>query len=89
MSDNTELDVYFKTSNPNAHQELSGIFHNSWDMARVSPKPGHPNMFEVRILELSLLECDRIFKEVYAHCAKNNREIQIVVTYGAVHRVFM
>ena len=91
MSDTTELSVYFRTNNKNPLQELRGIFNNSWDTILVNYKQGDNTrtFFNVRILELSLLECNRIFKEVYAHCKKNGRTIQCCVTYGAVYEVFL
>lgn len=88
MSDTTELQVYFRTTNPKPLQELQGIFNNSWDAITVVHSETL-NMYEVIIRELSLLECSRIFKEVNTHCKKNNRELIMTITYGVIHSAYM
>ena len=35
MSDCTELDVFFRTTNTNPLQELQGIFYKQWDEVKV------------------------------------------------------
>ena len=87
MSDCTELDIYFTSSNPNPTQELQGIITNHWDAFRLIHI--RANRYQVGIFELSLLECLGIVNNIQEHCIKNGREVEFVVTYGVIHHCYL
>ena len=84
MSDCTELEVFFKTTNKKPLQELEGIFYKQWDALEVT-QIERGEWFTVHIYELSLMESLRILKAVKEHCNRNNRQLTLVVNYGVIH----
>jgi len=84
MSDCTELEVFFRTTNKKPLQELEGIFYKQWDAVKVS-QINKGEWFDVHIYELSLMECFRILKAVKEHCDRNDRQLCMVVKYGVIH----
>jgi len=84
MSDCTELEVFFRTTNKKPLQELEGIFYKQWDAVKIS-QINRGEWFDVHIYELSLMESLGILKAVQEHCHRNNRQITLVVKYGVVY----
>lgn len=85
MSDCTELEVFFRTTNKNPLQELQGIFYKQWDAVKVSQNGSGEYCFDVIIYELSLMESLGIIKAVKEHCSLYKRDVTLVVKYGIIH----
>jgi hypothetical protein len=85
MSESVRLEVYFKTTNPLPEQELSGVFRKFFEeLSIVRRREGEDFIYDVVIHELALLETTDGILNVIKHCHKNQREISVSVTYGAI-----
>lgn len=85
MSEHVGLEVYFKTSSPLPEQELKSIFRKHFEeLAVVRRRDDRSDTYDITIHELALLEVISQIVDVMHHCRKNQRDIQVTVTYGAI-----